>query len=97
MTTARNAGAPPPLEQPRLRTAVFEDVLPEGALALDRPADVARSGRDLDQRPRAIARFVRMTRRGIHYNRTVVAMAREFMGDLWATLSPRETEAPPAA
>jgi len=42
-------------------------------------------------------RFIRMTRRGIHYNKTVVAMARELVGYLWATLYPRETEAPPSA
>lgn len=38
------------------------------------------------------ARFMRMTRRGIHYNKTVVAMARELVGYLWATLTPREAE-----
>lgn len=43
------------------------------------------------------ARFVRMTRRGIHYNKTVVAMARELVGFLWAALYPREAEAPPTA
>ena len=42
------------------------------------------------------ARFVRMTRRAVHYNKTVVAMARELVGYLWATLSLREAEAPPA-
>lgn len=42
------------------------------------------------------ARFVRMTRRGIHYNKTVVAMARERVGFLWAALYPREVEAPPS-
>jgi len=41
------------------------------------------------------ARFLRMTRRGVHYNKTVVAMARELVGYLWATLSLREAEAPP--
>ena len=39
------------------------------------------------------ARFMRMTRRGIHYNKTVVAMARELVGYLWATLTPQEAEA----
>lgn len=43
------------------------------------------------------ARFVRMARRGIHYNKTVVAMARELVGYLWARLYSRETEAPLAA
>jgi transposase len=43
------------------------------------------------------ARFVRMTRRGIPYNKTIVAMARELVGYLWATLYPREAEAPPSA
>jgi transposase len=43
------------------------------------------------------ARFVRMTRRGIHYNKTVVAMARELVGFLWATLAPPEPETPPSA
>jgi transposase len=43
------------------------------------------------------ARFMRMTRRGIHYNKTVVAIARELVGYLWATLYPREAEAPPSA
>jgi transposase len=43
------------------------------------------------------ARFVRMTRRGIHYNKTVVAMARELVGYLWATLSLRDAEAPPSS
>ena len=38
-----------------------------------------------------------MTRRGIHYNKVVVAMARELVGYLWATLYPREVEAPPSA
>ena len=42
------------------------------------------------------ARFVRMTRRGIHYNKTVVAMARELVGYLWATLYSRDPETPPA-
>ena len=42
------------------------------------------------------ARFVRMTRRGIHYNKTVVAMARELVGFLWAALYPRDVEAPPS-
>ncbi len=32
------------------------------------------------------ARFVRMTRRGVPYNKTLVAMARELVGYLWATL-----------
>ena len=41
--------------------------------------------------------IVRMTRRGIHYNKVVVAMARELVGYLWATLYPREAEAPPSA
>jgi transposase len=41
------------------------------------------------------ARFVRMTRRGIHYNKTVVAMARELVGYLWAALYPHEAEGPP--
>lgn len=41
-------------------------------------------------------RFLRMTRRGIHYNKVVVAMARELVGYLWATLYPLETEAPPS-
>ena len=41
------------------------------------------------------ARFVRMTHRGIHYNKTVVAMARELVGFLWVALYPREAEAPP--
>lgn len=43
------------------------------------------------------ARFVRMTRRGIHYNKVVVAMARELVGYLWAALYPREADAPPSA
>lgn len=43
------------------------------------------------------ARFVRMTRRSIHYNEVVVAMARELVGHLWATLYPHEVEAPPTA
>jgi transposase len=43
------------------------------------------------------ARFVRMTRRGVPYNKTIVAMARELVGYLWATLYPREREAPPSA
>jgi len=43
------------------------------------------------------ARFMRMTRRGIHYNKTIVAMARELVGYLWATLSRRAADAPPAA
>lgn len=43
------------------------------------------------------ARFVRMTRRGIHYNKVVVAMARELVGFLWATLYPRDVEVPPSA
>lgn len=42
-------------------------------------------------------RFMRMTRRGIHYNKVVVAMARELVGYLWATLYPHEAEAPPSA
>ena len=42
-------------------------------------------------------RFVRMTRRGIHYNKVVVAMARELVGYVWAMLYPREAEVPPAA
>jgi transposase len=42
-------------------------------------------------------RFVRMTRRGIHYNKVVVAMARELVGYLWATLYPHEVETPPSA
>src|SRR5262249_23419989 len=41
------------------------------------------------------ARFVRMTRRGINYNKVVVAMARELVGYLWATLYPRAAAAPP--
>ena len=43
------------------------------------------------------ARFVRMTKRGIHYNKTIVAMARELVGYLWATLRLREADASPAA
>jgi transposase len=43
------------------------------------------------------ARFVRMTRRGIHYNKTVVAMARELVGYLWGALYPCEGEIPPTA
>jgi transposase len=43
------------------------------------------------------ARFMRMTRRGIHYNKTVVAMARELVGYLWVTLYPRDAEAVPEA
>jgi len=43
------------------------------------------------------ARFMRMTHRGIHYNKTVVAMARELVGYLWATLTPREAESAPPA
>lgn len=39
------------------------------------------------------ARFVRMTRRGIHYNKTIVAMARELVGFLWVALYPHEREA----
>jgi transposase len=46
---------------------------------------------------RLYARFMRMTRRGIHYNKTVVAMARELVGYLWATLHPRDAEAVPDA
>jgi transposase len=42
------------------------------------------------------ARFVRMTRRGIHYNKVVVAMARELVGFLWFTLYPRDAEVPSA-
>jgi transposase len=42
-------------------------------------------------------RFMRMTRRGIHYNKTVVAMARELVGYLWATLSLCDAEAPPSS
>jgi len=38
-----------------------------------------------------------MTHRGIHYNKTVVAMARELVGYLWATLTPREAESAPPA
>jgi hypothetical protein len=34
------------------------------------------------------ARFVRMTHRGIPYNKVVVAMARELVGFIWATLYP---------
>jgi len=43
------------------------------------------------------ARFARMTRRGIHYNKIVVAMARELVGFLWAALYPCEAETPPVA
>jgi len=43
------------------------------------------------------ARFLRMTRRGIHYNKTVVAMARELVGYLWATLYPRDAVTAPEA
>jgi len=43
------------------------------------------------------ARFMRMTRRGIHYNKPVVAMARELVGFLWVALYPHEPEAPPMA
>src|SRR5881628_1369537 len=42
-------------------------------------------------------RLMRMTRRGIHYNKTVVAMARELVGYLWATLTPREGQSAPTA
>jgi len=35
------------------------------------------------------ARFVRMTRRGIHHNKIVVARARELVGFLWVALYPR--------
>ena len=38
-----------------------------------------------------------MTKRGIHYNKTIVAMARELVGYLWATLRLREADASPAA
>jgi transposase len=41
-------------------------------------------------------RFLRMTRRGIHYNKVVVAMARELVGYLWATLYRSEAEATPS-
>ena len=40
------------------------------------------------------ARFVRMTRRGVPHNKTVVAMARELVGYLWAALYPHATTAP---
>jgi transposase len=43
------------------------------------------------------ARFARMTRRGIPYNKVVVAMARELVGYLWATLYPATVEPPPSA
>jgi transposase len=43
------------------------------------------------------ARFMRMTRRGIHYNKVVVAMARELVGYLWVALYPWEAGAPPCA
>jgi hypothetical protein len=36
-----------------------------------------------------------MTRRGIHYNKIVVAMARELVGYLWATLAPCDAGVPP--
>jgi hypothetical protein len=42
------------------------------------------------------ARFVRMTRRSIHYNKTIVAMARELVGYLWAALSLWQPETPPS-
>jgi hypothetical protein len=38
-----------------------------------------------------------MTRRGIHYNKTVVAMARELAGYLWAALHPLQTNLTPTA
>ena len=41
------------------------------------------------------ARFVSMTKRGIPYNKTIVAMARELVGYLWATLYPGQAQAPP--
>jgi transposase len=41
------------------------------------------------------ARFVRMTHRGIPYNKVVVAMARELVGYLWATLYPKAAGASP--
>jgi transposase len=43
------------------------------------------------------ARFVRMSQRGVPYNKTIVAMARELVGYLWATLYPREALTPPSA
>jgi transposase len=43
------------------------------------------------------ARFVRMTHRGIPYNKVVVAMARELVGYLWATLYSAVTEASTSA
>jgi hypothetical protein len=40
------------------------------------------------------ARFVRMTHRGIPYNKVVVAMARELVGFIWATLYPVASDTP---